>query len=64
MNEFRPRPPVQKVRRVTPLDIAIIAIVIATLVYVYYRVEHVLVYLSRSAGILEQILAKESGVPL
>ncbi len=44
MSESRPRPPVEKVKRVTRLDVAIIATVVATLVYIYYRVEHVLVY--------------------
>ncbi len=44
MNETRLPPPAEKVRRVTNLDIAIIASVIAILVFIYYRVEHVLVY--------------------
>ena len=44
MNERRQRPPAVKVRRVTNLDLAIIGTLIAVLVYVYYRVEHVLVY--------------------
>ena len=44
MNEARQPPPVRKVKRVTKLDIAIIGSVIAALVFIYYRVEHVLVY--------------------
>ena len=44
LNERRQRPPAVKVRRVTNLDLAIIGTLIAVLVYVYYRVEHVLVY--------------------
>ena len=44
MNERRQRPPAVKVRRITNLDLAIIGTLIAVLVYVYYRVEHVLVY--------------------
>ncbi len=44
MNENRPPPPAVKTRRVTNLDIAIIGSLIAVLVFVYYRVEHVLVY--------------------
>lgn len=44
LNEHRQRPPAIKVRRVTNLDLAIIGTLIAVLVYVYYRVEHVLVY--------------------
>ena len=44
MNEARQRPPVEKTKRVTWIDIAIISVVVAVLVYTYYRVEHVLVY--------------------
>ena len=44
MNEARLRPPAEKTRRVTLLDITIISVVVAVLVYTYYRVEHVLVY--------------------
>ena len=44
MSEFRLPPPAEHVKRVTKLDIAVIGSVIAVLVFVYYRVEHVLVY--------------------
>ncbi len=44
MNENRPPPSIAEVRRVTLLDLAIIGTLIVALVYVYYRVEHVLVY--------------------
>ena len=44
MPQHRIPPPTIRKKRVTPLDITIIGIVIAILVIVYYRVEHVLVY--------------------
>ena len=44
MSEYRLPPPAKHVKRVTNFDIAVIGSVIAVLVFVYYRVEHVLVY--------------------
>ena len=44
MSEYRLPPPAKHVKRVTNLDIAVIGSVITILVFVYYRVEHVLVY--------------------
>ena len=44
MQENRLPPPAERIERVTKLDIAVIGSVIAILVFVYYRVEHVLVY--------------------
>ncbi len=44
MNEHRLPPPAEKVKRVTKFDLAIIGALLALLTYVYYRVEHVLVY--------------------
>ncbi len=44
MSEYRKAPPAVRKSRVTLLDITIISIVIAIVIAVYYRVEHVLVY--------------------
>ncbi len=44
MNTPRQRPPQQRIKKVKPIDIGIIGFVAAAAVFVYYRVEHVLVY--------------------
>ena len=44
MTNNRPPPPARAVRRVKPLDYAIIAIVLLVVAYTYYRVELVLTY--------------------
>ena len=56
MSEARLPPPVEKTRRVTLLDIAILSIVIAVVVYTYYRVEHVLVYTWDWALVFEYVI--------
>lgn len=56
MSEARLPPPVEKTRRVTLLDIAIFGIVIAVVVYTYYRVEHVLVYTWDWALVFEYVI--------
>ena len=56
MSEARLPPPVEKTRRVTLLDIAIFSIVIAVVVYTYYRVEHVLVYTWDWALVFEYVI--------
>ncbi len=43
MSERLP-PKVKQQRKITPLDIAVIFFVVAAVVFIYYRVEHVLVY--------------------